>query len=253
MTTMENTFKKQTLARQQTVGEILREARLNAGLSIQDIADETSVSAKYIRALEEGRYNDLPSPVYIKNYLQRICEVLGIAWEVIGSLYEKEVQVYTDVPKARHESSARRVRGRGRRRSRSSGGRSVHGQRAILVSRWFGVGAIAIVVLLLLVYFLVQITELLGAPELIVSDPVEDISVTERSYDVRGQTEPEAIVTINQQPVGLSQDGSFEVEVFLKPGLNAIRITTASKRGAERSIERFIVYDDGSGADATDE
>lgn len=48
------------------VGEILRREREKQGLSIADVAGETSIRDVYLEAIEKGDYDALPGDVYAK-------------------------------------------------------------------------------------------------------------------------------------------------------------------------------------------
>ena len=68
------------------IGSSLREARLRQGLEITDFELRTKVRAKYLRALEEERFDQLPAHTYIKGFLRTYAEELGLD----GQLYVDE-------------------------------------------------------------------------------------------------------------------------------------------------------------------
>ena len=47
------------------MGSTFRAEREKRGLTIKDIERETSIRAKYLEALEQGKYDVLPSEVYV--------------------------------------------------------------------------------------------------------------------------------------------------------------------------------------------
>lgn len=51
-------------------GELLRNARESFGHSLEDAAEATKISKTYLRALEENRFQELPSPAYLKGFLR---------------------------------------------------------------------------------------------------------------------------------------------------------------------------------------
>jgi len=59
-------------------GQILRDARLQAGLSIQDVAQELRLSNTQVQCLEEDRYDDLPGLTYVRGYLRGYARLLKI-------------------------------------------------------------------------------------------------------------------------------------------------------------------------------
>jgi cytoskeletal protein RodZ len=60
------------------VGQELREARINRGLTIEDIHNQTLVPPHHIEAIEEGRFDELPEDVYIRGFIRRIAHALDL-------------------------------------------------------------------------------------------------------------------------------------------------------------------------------
>lgn len=60
-------------------GQALREARIRAGLSQQDIAQQLRLDGAIIRALEEEDYRRLPAPAFVRGYLRNYAAFLGIS------------------------------------------------------------------------------------------------------------------------------------------------------------------------------
>ncbi len=68
----------------QRIGNILRERRLEKGLSIVDISDKLCIRKSLVQALEEGNAAILPHEVYIRGYLKKYAHVLDISEETLG-------------------------------------------------------------------------------------------------------------------------------------------------------------------------
>ena len=68
------------------IGTSLREARLRQGLDLVDAEAATKIRPKYIQALEEERFELLPSPTYVKGFLRSYADYLGLD----GQLYVDE-------------------------------------------------------------------------------------------------------------------------------------------------------------------
>lgn len=60
------------------IGSSLREARLRQGLDFPELEERTKIRPKYLRALEEERFDILPAPTYIKGFLRSYAESLGL-------------------------------------------------------------------------------------------------------------------------------------------------------------------------------
>lgn len=68
------------------IGSSLREARLRHGYDIADAEAATKIRTKYLKALEDERFELLPAPTYIKGFLHSYAEFLGLD----GQLYVDE-------------------------------------------------------------------------------------------------------------------------------------------------------------------
>jgi cytoskeletal protein RodZ len=73
-----------------TVGEILSAERRRQGKSITDAVDGTKIRSRLLDALEQGRYDDLPSPAYVKGYIQSYARFLEIPAEPLLAQYKTE-------------------------------------------------------------------------------------------------------------------------------------------------------------------
>lgn len=233
-------FRRQPMRQARTIAEELRSSRSMKGLELEDIAHELRIPKKYLQSLEQGRYNDLPSPVYIKNYLQRYAKRLGVRWEAIEERYKQEISVYhqPELP-LRNENVLPEAAKRQRKRTSNT---AAH-ERPLVVGRWVGLGAIVLVLVTIIMYFLWGLARLSTPPELVITHPTEDVIVSERSIDITGRTAPESIVEINGQAVDLETNGEFTEEIFLHEGLNEIIVTSRSRRSSERVEVRNILYD----------
>jgi cytoskeleton protein RodZ len=68
------------------IGNSLREARLRRHIEFTDAEHGTKIRGKYLRALEDERFELLPSHTYIKGFLRSYAEYLGLD----GQLYVDE-------------------------------------------------------------------------------------------------------------------------------------------------------------------
>ncbi|NNE90784.1 MAG: hypothetical protein HKN23_03985 [Verrucomicrobiales bacterium] len=72
-----------------TIGQQLRDARVEKGLSVEDVAHQTRIHANSIRALEEDDYSGFASITYAKSFLQLYSRHLGVdATEAISVFKE---------------------------------------------------------------------------------------------------------------------------------------------------------------------
>jgi hypothetical protein len=71
------------------IGNSLREARLRRELDFPELEQGTKIRAKYLRALEDENFDQLPASTYIKGFLRTYADYLGLD----GQLYVDEYNV----------------------------------------------------------------------------------------------------------------------------------------------------------------
>ena len=78
------------------IGRLLKEKRLELGLTIEEVSDQTRLTQKHIKALEEGNisffHDDLS---YLRFFVKSYCDVLGLDFEDIKDELRKDVNDYT--------------------------------------------------------------------------------------------------------------------------------------------------------------
>jgi cytoskeletal protein RodZ len=68
-------------AQQKQLQEItsrLREVREEKSIRIEEIAAQTRIRQFFLQALEEGRFEDLPEPVFVQGFIRRYGDIIGL-------------------------------------------------------------------------------------------------------------------------------------------------------------------------------
>ena len=76
------------------LGQLLRQARQEQHISLEALEQETRIRQKYILALEEGRYDELPTPGHIHGFMRNYALSLGLDMQEVEELYAKERGVH---------------------------------------------------------------------------------------------------------------------------------------------------------------
>ena len=100
------------------IGNSLREARLRRHIEFADAEHGTKIRGKYLRALEDERFELLPSHTYIKGFLRSYADYLGLD----GQLYVDEYNSRFVV--GEEEAPVRRPPRAGREGARAASGAS---------------------------------------------------------------------------------------------------------------------------------
>ena len=79
------------------LGSYLREIRERQGLTLEEIAAETKINCRFLRAIEEEAWEELPAEVYLIGYLRAYAEAVGLDPGEVLARY-REVRPRDEVP-----------------------------------------------------------------------------------------------------------------------------------------------------------
>ena len=71
------------------IGARLNQARMTANLALQDIADRTKISLRFLAAIENDDFSALPGRVYIFGFTRAFARAVGIDEESLVAALEK--------------------------------------------------------------------------------------------------------------------------------------------------------------------
>ena len=71
-------FQQEQLEKLEELGSRLRQSRTQKGIPLEEVAAQTRIQARLLNAIEEGRLDQLPEPVYIQGFIRRFAEALGL-------------------------------------------------------------------------------------------------------------------------------------------------------------------------------
>lgn len=199
----------------------IKKIREEKKITLEQASKDTKISIKYLTAIEECRFSDLPrTRVHRKAYIKKYGKYLGLnennlsnkfnAEEGLDSIKNKQ----TDITKTLQTES---------------------------ISIWLRNALTGIFVILFLVYAIWQIQGILQPPKLIVYSPPEGFVTTAMSILVEGNTNKENKVMVNGQEIMVGNDGHFSGQIDLSKGINTINIVASKKHGKTTSITRNII------------
>ncbi len=204
-----------------TFRDILKEEMKERGISMQQLAELTEISPKYLRALIDSETENLPPAPYVRGYLQKIADVLETDFSVLWNYYAADQSV--------QKSGAMDTLPRNRYALRPIN------KVSILIT-----GA----VIILLAIFFPSITDFFGKPSLELSSPQSETTFSEADHvTIAGRVKhAEDSVYINDTGVVVEPDGSFSKEVPLSEGANAFDVKAKRFLGREAHITRTVFY-----------
>jgi cytoskeletal protein RodZ len=88
------------------LGSRLRQFRTEQSIPLEDVAAQTRIQARLLNAIEEGKLDQLPEPVYIKGFIQRFAEALGLNGAEFASAFPTGSGLQFVKPSWRHLPAA---------------------------------------------------------------------------------------------------------------------------------------------------
>ena len=96
--------------------------------------------------------------------------------------------------------------------------------------------------LIVVIGFFAYQFKFLRAPELVIHEPAEDRMVSDGSFEVRGQTDPDADLTLNGRPLYSGDTGDFSERIYLVKGVNRLEFEARNRYGKMAKVVRYLIY-----------
>ncbi|MBI4280812.1 helix-turn-helix domain-containing protein [Candidatus Uhrbacteria bacterium] len=204
-----------------SLGSSLRKFRESLGWTIEKAARETRIQGSYLQNMEEERWEKLPEEPARSHLLKRYVRTLGDPPALITLSDEKLPEaklILQPLAKARSFSLT-------------------------LTPFHWKLAGFALIFLGIIGYLGWQVHTLLAPPFLVIDNPSEGFSTPVPTISIQGITDPQASVTINEQPILKTSDGTFRYEMHLEQGANLITIAAAKRYSRPRTIYRTVVFE----------
>ncbi|NJR71507.1 MAG: helix-turn-helix domain-containing protein [Synechococcales cyanobacterium CRU_2_2] len=72
------------------LGDYLRQARRQQSMTLEDVSAKTKVQVRLLRAIEDGHFERLPESVYVKGFIRKYADVLGLNGQAFADAYPTE-------------------------------------------------------------------------------------------------------------------------------------------------------------------
>jgi len=73
------------------LGQLLKRARLERGISLEDLQETTKIRKKYLESIEEGNYKVLPGSFYVRAFIKSYAEAVGLDPNETLRLYRHDI------------------------------------------------------------------------------------------------------------------------------------------------------------------
>lgn len=206
-----------------TIGEILKAERTYHRLTLSELSQRTRIRVEYLEALEDNQFEVLPAATFVKGYIKTYSRLFGFDYQPLVALLRRDYKESAKgklVPREFLKPVLRR--------------------RFTWTPATVAAVSLGIVFAVVFSYVGLQWYQLNRPPDLTILSP-QDNALVSSQVVIEGQTEAEATVLVNAQPVPLESDGSFKTEVFIpRQGLSTITIEATDRRGKIHLIQRTV-------------
>ena len=193
------------------------------GLTVEKLAESSDIPIHYLNALLEGEFEKLPPDPYVRGYLLRVADVLGIDNKVLWQVYKKE--------------------------SLSGLTKTSGSQDRLPVNRFAPryVSKISIIIALLLIIGVILIVQnlgnFLGTPQIEITSPVADnFIVNSSSIRIMGQVNHRDKLLINNEEILVGDDDFFAKTFPLDEGVNTFEFRVKRFLGKEIKVVKQVIY-----------
>lgn len=204
-----------------TVGEILKKRRLERNLTLEDIERRTKIRKRFLEAIEKGDHSKFSSSTYLRGFIKNYSDYLNLPTVELLAIFRREFD---------------------RRENTQITPKAIPSQSSLLRLTPTKITILIVSVLLILFFgYLIQgYFALSGAPYLEVVKPKAGEQIMSLSVEVSGKTDPNAILTINNQEIIVDSEGNFSQQVSIGKNTTEINVVAKNKNGKTTVIERVI-------------
>ena len=200
--------------------EVLKNLREKKEISTSQLSSLTGIEEKFLKALEEKRWDLLPPDIYIEGYLRKISKILGVEFKDLWNLYRIQKRTLYFSGKKDIFPETKEKKG--------------------FLKFDFGKLIWFVLIALGLFYIGLSLKPFFVAPKLEVFSPAFDSVSFEDKVKIEGETTAKLLL-INNKEIPL-KEGKFSYSFPLVPGLNILRIEAKNYFGKSAVIERKIIY-----------
>ncbi|HBG82097.1 TPA: hypothetical protein DDW69_04685 [candidate division CPR2 bacterium] len=201
-------FTKTQITQKGGLGELLRSKRESLGYSVKEVELNTRIRSKYILAFEADDFEKLPDDVYIKGFLKNYSDFLGLEYQDVLALYNREKSIDLKVKKISIKVIKKQ---------------KTYKPRIVLTPRTLLVAGIITGFFAVASFIMWQFSLFAAPPELIIESPANNSEVTSEALVLSGKTTKGATLYVNDIQIQ-NADGDFKEKISLQDGPNVIRV-----------------------------
>lgn len=201
---------------------MLTEAIQDKNMSLAKLSELTGISERFLAALVEQKFEKLPSAPYVRGYLFKIAETLNLDGEKLWQEYQKNTQlkksgVNDHLPLNRYALQPLN-------------------KKLILLG---------VILFFIVGYLVLRYNLFLGKPSLSLTGEILNSTnpvVYNSLLKIEGWVKSGDQLMINKENIYVSENGYFQKDFSLHPGLNIVQFQIKRFLGRETIITKQVLY-----------
>jgi cytoskeletal protein RodZ len=205
-----------------TVGELLKTARVEKALTLEQISSFTKINIKYLNAIEQNEFHKLPPSAFTKGFLHTYASIVEINPDTVLAIFRRDYD--------------QDDRGRIVPRSLTD---PIKAASIGITPSMLTIGISVSIGIIMVGFFVRQILLFSSTPKLSVIEPTENAQLIS-PVNIRGVTDPQTIVEINNNPLVVDPNGEFSTQMQFSPGQHTLVVIAVGRTGKKTTVERVI-------------
>lgn len=201
------------------ISQIIKEGRKEKNYSYNDLEEITKIKSSFIEALEKENWDFLPPFATVLGFVKSISEALEIDQRLSVAVLKRDYP-----PKKINLHPKPDV-----------------SSKPTWNPKFTFIIGIGIILLIFLGYLGIQYINFISPPKIKILSPVNGQVIKGSSILVFGETDPDAKLTVDNQPILVESDGKFSSNIEVSSSATMVVIKASSRSGKTTVIERKIV------------
>ena len=201
-----------------TIGLLLKEARLSKRYSLVKMENITRIRKDFIESMENEEWETLPAFTTVLGFAKSLASPLDLSVKTVVAVLKRDYP-----PKKLNINPKPDI-----------SSKFIWSPR---LTFWLGAG---IAILIIFGYLIFQYARFTSPPKVTITTPKDGEVVKGKTVHIEGNTETDAKILINGQPVIVSDNGKFTIELLVTKDTKEIIVKSISRSGKESTISRKI-------------
>lgn len=220
-----------------TVGEVLKNKREKLKKNLETVSLDTKIQKRFLEYIEKNEFSTFESEVFLTGFIKIYAKYLELDVNKVLALYRRTNPIVKQNKKTSYQHT--------------------------FLKKKINIFTPQILITVLLIIFTVsvigyiffQIYKFQTPPTLNISEPQQDITTTEENISIKGLTDKNTVIEINDVVVDTNENGEFNKTIKLNEGINIV--TIKAKKNTNNVLEtvetRKITYTKETGMEIPEE